>query len=342
MARTTIKDIARIAALSQATVSLALRNDRRISAETKSRVLKIARETGYIYNRQAANFRMNRSRTVAVCLNTMENPIVAHVFTSLLRVFQPEGWMVLFGDTEDSADKQKDFITSVMEHNIDGIVVIPAVGTDAGELADLARQVPIVLALRAVPGSQLDQVRIDYRGGVEQAVDHLVGQGHRRIAWMGGGLATETSRVGLDGFRDRLAHHRIQLQPTWIHRCLTSRRNGAEAMRALRAGAPELSAVLCFSDLLAAGALKQLAEDGVVPGRDMSVVGFDDLEEASYLLPPLTTVRLDQALLGESAARLLLDRINDPAMPQKVMTIAAELVVRGTTGRNGRPGIAPP
>jgi LacI family transcriptional regulator len=332
MSKITIKNLAAMTGLSQATISLSLRDHPRIPESTKARVLKTAREAGYVYNRQAANLRMSRTRTLAVCLNSIENPVISRIFTSMLHFFQSENWMAMFGDSEDSREKQSEFISTAIEYNVGGIIVIPAAGTLFSDLEQYARLVPMVVAIRDLPGSMLDQAKIDYEGGVSAAVDHLVALGHRRIAWIGGGLATETAKVGLDAFRGRLHHHGITAEPSWIQSCLTSRKNGLDAMNTLLRNGSDVTAALCYSDLLASGALRALQEAGLQAGRDLSVIGFDDLDEASYTVPPLTTVRIDQPLVGAASARILLQRIKDGSMPRQVVNIPAELIVRATTG----------
>lgn len=317
--------------LSQATVSLSLRNHPRIPDETKNRVLKAAKELGYIYNRQAANLRMSRTRTIAVCLNTIENPVISRIFTGLLHFFQSQEWMVVFGDSEDSPEKQADFLSASLENNVAGIIVVPAVGTKLEDLAAVSRFVPLVVALREIRNSPLDQVRIDYEGGVAAAVDHLAALGHRRIGWIGAGLATETARIGINAYRGRMRHHGLDVPAALVQTCPTSRQAGFHAMKTLMQKAPDATGVICFSDLLASGAIRAMADVDLVAGRDISVVGFDDLDEASYMQPPLTTVRIDQPFLGEAAGRLLLNRINDGAMPRQVVTIPSQLIVRDTS-----------
>jgi LacI family transcriptional regulator len=195
-----------------------------------------------------------------------------------------------------------------------------------------SRFVPIVVAIRELPEVDLDQVRIDYQGGVSAAIDHLAALGHRHIGWIGGGLVTQTSLVGLAAFRSRLRHHRIRVRDEWIRLCLISRRNGYDAMHALLAAPPHPTAVLCFSDMLASGALHAIREAGLTPGRDISIVGFDDLDDAPFMAPPLTTVRIDQPALGLAAGQLLLRRVRDRSLPRQVTTIPAELVVRESSG----------
>lgn len=328
----TIKDLAQLANVSPATISLALNRSPKIARDTRERILRLSEQAGYVRNQQAASLRQQQSRTAAICLNTVDNPVFSSIVRATERFLWSRGWAVMFGETEDSVEKQSAFIARLIEHNVAGLVVIPATGTRAGDLERFAHHIPIVLASRALEGSVLDQVNIEYKSGVSAAVEHLVAQGHREIGWIGGGLDTSTSHRGFQAYRAALKRAGIEYRAAFSCRCIPSRQNGLRAMRQLRERAPDLTAVLCFSDLLASGALAALRTLGLTPGRDISIVGFDDLEEASYMAPPLTTVRIDLALLGEAAARLLVNRIAEPLLPRQDASIAVQLVVRESTG----------
>lgn len=326
-------DIAALAGVSAAAVSMALRGSERISKETRDRIVALAAQHGYIYNRQAAGLRTQTSKTIAVCLHTITNPVFATTFTAIEHFFWARGWTVMFGDSEDDAKKQNAFVARAIESSVAGVIISPAVGSKAAELEQFAQRLPIVLASREVPGAGLDQVRIEYEVGVAQAMDHLFALGHRQIGWIGRSAGTSTARQGLKAYRTALKRQGIAPLRAWEHACSPDRRAGEVGMLALLETAPELTAVLCFGDLLAVGALKALRDSRKRPGRDFSVVGFDDLEEASYTSPPLTSIGIDRPLMGESAARLLLERIEKRDGPARLVNIGARLVVRETTGR---------
>lgn len=327
----TMADLADLAGVSAAAVSLALRGSNKVSKATRERITALAEEHGYVYNRQAADLRKQSSHTVAVSLHTITNPVFSTVFTAIERFFWARGWTVVFGDSEDDLHKQAAFVARCVESNLAGLVVIPAAGTELEHLAPLARRIPIVLASREVEGGVFDEVQIDYARGVQIAIDHLVALGHSAIGWIGGGSNTITSQRGFASYRSALAAHGLSTKPAWWHLCRPGRSEGREGLSRLLNSAPELTAVLCFSDLLAIGALTELRARGLLPGRDFSVMGFDDLEEASYTFPPLSTVRIDLPLLGDTAARLLMGRIEVRDRPRESVTISAELIVRGTT-----------
>lgn len=335
MRNVTMADLARLANVSPSAISLALRNSPKISRETRERIVALAAEHGYFYNRQAADLRKQTSRTVAVCLHTITNPVFSSVLTAIERFFWTQGWMVMFGDCENDIEKQSAIIARSIENNVAGLVVSPASGTRTEDLEPFARRAPIVLAAREIDTDVIDRIRIDYGRGVELAVAHLAELGHRAIGWIGGGADTATARMGFASYRAALKCRGIIDRESWHMLCPPDRAGGHAAMNSLLQRAQEVTAVMCFSDQLAIGAMTALRERGLVPGHDISIVGFDDTEEARYTYPPLTTVRVDLPLLGESAGRLLLNRINEFDLGRQELHIPAQLVVRATSGPVG-------
>jgi LacI family transcriptional regulator len=327
----TMADLAALAGVSPAAVSLALRGSEKISEGTRSRIVHLAHKHGYVYNRQAADLRTQTSRTAAVCLHTIANPVFSAILTAVERVFWARGWSVMFGESQDDVAKQNAFIARSIESNVAGLIISPAIGTTPMHLATFGQRLPIVVAAREIKGGALDRVRIEYEKGVTSAVAHLVSLGHRAIGWMGGGSNTPTARRGIRAYREALLSRGLRRRKLWEYSCLPNRQEGYMGMRQLLSVAPELTAVVCFSDLLAVGAMRALHEQGLTPGRDMSILGFDDLEEAEYAFPALSTVRIDLPRLGEKAAEFLLARVENREMPRQEASIAAELVLRQTT-----------
>jgi LacI family transcriptional regulator len=211
------------------------------------------------------------------------------VFSAILaaveRVFWARGWSVMFGDSGDEIVKQNAFIARSIESNVAGLIISPAVGTTPRHLEAFGQRLPIVVAGREIRGGAFDRVCIEYEKGLTSAVSHLVSLGHRAIGWMGGGSNTATARRGIRIYREVLLKHGLIPTNLWQYTCLPSRHEGYAGMRQLLKVAPELTAVVCFSDLLAIGAMRALHQQGMIPGRDMSVIGFDDLEEACCAIP---------------------------------------------------------
>ena len=191
----------------------------------------------------------------------------------------------MFGDSGDEIAKQNAFIACSIESNVAGLIISPAVGTTPRHLEAFGQRLPIVVAGREIRGGAFDRVCIEYEKGLTSAVSHLVSLGHRAIGWMGGGSNTATARRGIRTYREVLLKHGLRPTNLWEYTCPPSRHEGYAGMRQLLKVAPELTAVVCFSDLLAIGAMRALHQQGMIPGRDMSVIGFDDLEEACCAIP---------------------------------------------------------
>ena len=237
----------------------------------------------------------------------------------------------MFGDSGDEIAKQNAFIARSIESNVAGLIISPAVGTTPRHLEAFGQRLPIVVAGREIRGGAFDRVCIEYEKGLTSAVSHLVSLGHRAIGWMGGGSNTATARRGIRTYREVLLKHGLRPTNLWEYTCPPSRHEGYAGMRQFLTVAPELTAVVCFSGLLAIGAMRALHQQGMIPGRDMSVIGFDDLEEAEHAFPPLSTVHIDLGRMGERAAEFLLARAENRQMPRQEASIAVELVLRQAT-----------
>ncbi|WP_425053493.1 LacI family DNA-binding transcriptional regulator [Psychromarinibacter sp. S121] len=331
MRRMTMADLARLAGVSAASVSLALRGSEKISPATRKRIADLAAEHGYVYNRAAAHLRMSQSTMIAMCLHTIVNPTVSAILTSAQRVLADENWSMMIGDSEDDVAKQQRFLSSAIETNIAGLVLSPAAGTTQEHLRMVQDRIPLVLASRSVVDADIDTVRIDFPTGVRLAMTHLAELGHRRIGWIGRSAETGTRPEGHVHYVRIMAELGMTPPPEWTEFCHPDRESGYLAMKRMLAAVPDLTAVLCFSDLLAVGAQRAAHEVGRAPGRDLSIVGFDDIDEARFATPPLTTVHIDYDALGAAAVRLLLARIDDPDAPRQVVDMAPKLLVREST-----------
>lgn len=332
--RVTLKNVAAAAGVSVSAASLALRDHPRISEAKREEIRRIAGELGYIYNRHAANLRTGTNDTVSVCVNDLRNPVFAEFLSSIEQAFRQSGRLVLLCNAHEDAEVQAGFIRRMLEQGSAGLLLSPVGGTRPEELrAMVGRSFPTVLMSRSLDDDGFDQVVNDDALGIRQAVRALVDLGHRKIAWIGGGQLTSTARDRLEGYRAGLAEAGLPIDPALIlatpHTTLeTGRRSMAQILDAT----PEVTGVVCFGDLLALGAIAACRERGRTVGRDISIIGHDDIEETAYFDPALSTVHVRKNLIGRTAAELLLQRIDAPFAPPASRVISPRLVFRATTG----------
>ena len=328
----TIVDIAEAAGVSRAAVSLVLRSKSGVGVETRARIQLAMRELGYVYNRGAANLRQSRSSVVGMIINDLTNPFFAQLAVGIDRALQISGYMPFMANTGESVVRQAELIRSMREHGAVGLIVCPALDTDPEELAELARDFPLVLAVRRIAGSRLATAASQNELGAAAATRHLIGLGHRRIAFLGGRSSTIIRQERVSGYRLALEAAGISYDPGLVIESMPTRLGGVDAMTSALSASEGATAALCFNDVVAMGAMIAADRHGLKVGKDMALVGFDDIAEASLVSPALTTVAVDPEILGENAARLLLTQIRDGVGSVGNYVGDARLVVRGSCG----------
>lgn len=327
--KATLSDIADRAGVSRSTVSLVLRDSPLVAKKTRERVQETIDALGYVYNRGAASMRSGRSKTVGLVISEITNPFYAELTAGIEPVLEEAGLLAFLANSYDSPARQARLVQRMREQGADGIILSPAEGTDPRLVADLQRSgLPVVQILRQVAGTDSDYVGADYRMGVALATERLIASGHRRIAFIGAERRTSASEERLSGFRDTLARH--GLAPHAVVPCPSLRVEAAEAATRLMAAPDRPTALVCHNDVIAHGALSALDRLGIAPGRDVAVVGFDNVAESAISRPPLTTVDVGTRLIGEVAARALLKRIAHPNAASERIVLPPRLVVRAT------------
>ncbi|MDK4724105.1 LacI family DNA-binding transcriptional regulator [Rhizobium sp. CNPSo 3968] len=333
--RVTVIDIAKAAGVSKSTVSLVLQGSPQVSDGTRAKVNAVMRELGYVYNRGAANLRQSgsKSKIIGVVVNDLTNGFFAELAVGVDMVVQSAGFVQFLSNTSENLDRQREVIASMREHGISGLILSPARATEAADLKPLvAAGIPVVVAVRNVPGAKASSVVSDNREGIFVAVQHLVSLGHRRIAFLGGFRDTAVFGERLAGYRAAAAACGLDCGEDLIVDSPPSRAGGAEAIeRALSIGDKPTAAV-CFNDAVAFGVCDGLRARALEPGRDFAVIGFDDVIEAKTAVPALTTISVDPQGIGRRAAQLLLKQISAGKAEAEAIVSSVRLVVRETCG----------
>jgi LacI family transcriptional regulator len=330
--RVTLQVIAEKLSVSTATVSLALRDSEVVADSTRRKVQRAARELGYIYNRSAASLRTSRTNILAVAFHDVSNPYFAEMLTAIDETVRSSGRTILLGTCNESIPRQENVLSSLREYRPDGIIVCPVGGSTEDSLRNIAESgMPVVQVARELDGLDADFVGADDRHAVELAVNHLVGLGHRRIAYVGANDATSNGRLRLSSFSDSLKRHGIAAEAGFIVAGSGNRLTGLEAVPKLMQLATPPTAIVCFNDAVAFGVMHGLQKARLEPGRDISVIGCDDVSDASIWVPPLTTIHNQHIEMGRLAAEMLMRRISDPGQPTRRIILEPRLVVRETT-----------
>ena len=329
--RLTLAMIAEKLDLSTATVSLALRNSPLVAEETRKRVHALAEELGYIYNRSAASLRTARTNIVGLVVHDILNPYFAELVAAVENELGRHGQTVILYNHGDDPLRQRVFLETLLQYRADGMILCPAAGSKAIDVTRIVDAgLPTVLIARELADlPDVPVIRGDDRTGLRRAVEHLIGLGHRRIALVGGQQDSSSASERRAGYEDALAAAGIPVDPALEFPAAASRRAGRDICGEVLAAHP--TAVVCFNDLLAFGLMMDLKRRGIDPGHDISLTGYDDIDEASVWSPGLTSVWNGQQEVGRLAALTLLDVVSGHPPAEMRVLVEPELRIRETT-----------
>ena len=326
----TLGTVARAAGVSIPTVSQVLRGTGRISEQTREKVLEAARQLHYVPNSRAAAIRSGDNHEIGFVINRLGNPFNAEVVGGVVDLLEAHGYLVSIVDTRDDPARQARQLEAFIRHGRGGLLWVPAAGTlDETYEMLTAQRIPTVTFLRQTR-REFDHVGIRNAEATATATGYLADLGHRNIAYLGGTDMTIVRKERIEGYKREMSERGLEAEVIWD--CEDNKLAGLEAMLELYHTHPRITAVVCNGDIVALGASLALTRLGLTPGKEISIIGFDDIQESLVSTPPLTTMAVHPDKLGRKLAKVLLDRIEEPDMPTTVSEIAAELVVRGTTG----------
>jgi LacI family transcriptional regulator len=330
----TLKDVAARAGVHPATASRALNPETRllVSEETARRVLAAATALGYTPNPVARSLRTRRSHTVGVLIPDLTNPLFPPIVRGLEDRLAAAGYVALIGNTDADDDRERAVFEQLRARHVDGFVLATA-HLRGPLLTEVARaELPVVLVNRMAQDYSFPSVSVDNERGIWMAVAHLAGLGHRRIAHIAGPQDTSTGLSRHRGFVAAMTAHGLPVAGDLVVFAQAySVEEGLRCCRALLEPSAGCTAVAAANDMLALGCYAALDDAGLSCPGDMSVVGFNDMPFNDRLRPPLTTVRFPHYQVGTEAAELLLERIGRPGGPVKVLYLAPEFIVRGST-----------
>jgi len=303
----TIKDIARLAGVSHTTVSRALRNHPAIAPETIARIRVIAREQGYTVSAAARSLKTSRSQTIGIILSQLDDPYFSKVLEGIEDTVQPAGYSLFVAASHHDVERERAVVAALIEHRADGVILC----APPFRVEHSRRMEGQGLPLAVVNNQGADEYHfsVDHADeqGARQVARYLIELGHRRLAYLGNAQGGCTNANRQAGFVAELAAAGLPLRPAWVFEAPDGRPEGGYAgARHFLAGAEIPSAICCFNDLLAVGVMRGLQEARLNVPRDCSVTGFDNIDLAAYLNPPLTTFDQPRYALGVEAANLML------------------------------------
>lgn len=331
-ARPDIHAVARLARVSTATVSRTINNVTTVDPRLATRVWKAIRELGYSPNTQARTLVSGRSRILGLIVSEITNPFFPELIQGFEDVAVENGYEILIGSTNYDLRRMESCIQRMLERKVDGVAVM-TFGIEAPLLDRLAeRNIPIVFVDAAPDGPLFSSIEVDYFHGIREAVQHLAVLGHRCIGFISGPLHLGSAQARQEAFRSAVAEIGIQPDPAWLREGDHTLEGGIAAMSAILQDGNLPSAVMTSNDMTAIGVLHALHRANIRVPEDVSVIGFDDVNIAQFMLPPLTSVQMSRRELARCAVLALRDHLEPKAHPQPTRyRVQTRLTVRQST-----------
>jgi len=328
--RASIKDIARLANVSHSTVSRALHQSPLVNLKTAAKIRRIAAKSGYRPSAVARSLVTSKTHTLGVVVTSIADPFVAEVVGGIEEEANAHDYSVFLADSNADPQREVKVVQSFEERRVDGIVVTASrVGALYAPMLSQLR-IPIVLLNNQQPGEFAHSVMIANFEASRSAVQHLLQLGHKRIAYIGDRLGYSSDSERFSGYRSSLDGADIAFLPGFVVHGNGKPEGGESAMERLLALADLPTAVFCYNDMTALGALRAIRMHGLRVPEDISILGFDDLLLAQYTDPPLTTIRQPKHEMGRLAMQVMLKLLTGADTEQKIR-VPGELIIRQST-----------
>jgi LacI family repressor for deo operon, udp, cdd, tsx, nupC, and nupG len=331
----TIRDIAKRAGVSVATVSRTLSMPEAVRPKKREAVQKAIDEMNYAPNAIARQLRRRRNEAIIVIVPEIANPFFSGIVQGIENMAHDLGYRVLIGETQGKQERLDYYADMVLTRVVDGLILLGSLLPSAVR-ADLdgghASKIPLVLACERFDGLDCPNVAIDNVAAGALAVGHLVERGCRAIATITGPLGNTLCQDRLRGYHQAMAAAGLAVPDAGVAEGDFSIDSGYRAMQALLGHDRRLDGVFCANDEMAIGAQQAIRERGLAMPGDIAMVGFDDLRFGAFAAPPLTTIRQPTTELGETAMRMMDAVLHKRPLEQKNVVIVHELVVRASTG----------
>lgn len=327
-----VKDVAARAGVSLGTVSNVLNRPERVSPATRQRVQSAIDALGFVRNETARQLRAGRSRLIGVVVLDVGNPFYTDLARGAEEAAEAAGCAVMLCSSDERAGKEQRYLSLLEEQRVHGVLLSPVDASDQSIEAIRRRGTPVVLVERTSRTRGQCSVSVNDRMGGRLAVEHLLAQGHRRIAFVGGPSSLTQVRERLAGAEQAVAEcagASLTVTATELPTAACGREAGAHLATLAKQARP--TAAFCANDLLALGVLEELTARGLRVPDHMALVGYDDIEFASVAAVPLTSVRQPRAQLGRTATKLLLEEAAGGPHKHRHVVFQPELVVRASS-----------
>jgi len=329
----TIKEIAKLADVSTATVSKVVNNkDEKISAETRERVLAIIKETGYVPNRVASSMVTKKTNTLGLLIPDIANPFFPELARGAEDLANKMGYTLILCNSDNKMEKEDAYLEMLQEKMVDGIIYVASSRRTVLSSALQRVRVPVITVDRKIPGLKVQsQITVDNESGAYEAVSHMIQRGYKKIYHIAGPQTSLPARQRYEGYLRAMGDNQVDLPEEHLLEGRFSSNWGFEAVTKLVEEKVEFDGLFCGNDLIALGALKCLHQHDIAVPDPIGVVGFDDIDMAQLTSPELTTVNQPNYEMGYKAADLLIKTIEGVKTRNRDYLLKTQLIQRGTT-----------
>ena len=317
----TIKDVAKLAKVSVATVSRVINNADNVSDKTRETVKKAMEKLSYYPDANARALSQQNSNTIGIVVADLSDPFFGAMISTVEKIASKNGHFLLIGNGYHNKQQEYSAITNLIEHRCSSLVVHAKMLPD-DQLIKLMQQVPgMVLINRILKGFEKRCIALDGRYGSYLAVKHLIQHGHTNIGYLCSNHSISDAVDRLQGYKDALMEYNIDINDNFIAFASPNEEGGEQAMMSLLERNRQITAIACYNDSMAAGAMSVLYDNDIKIPDDISIIGFDDLLIARYLHPKLTTIRYPLHTMAEQAAELALQLAKGEPPPANLINV---------------------
>ncbi len=326
-----MKDVARLAGVSTSTVSHVINDNRFVSEAVKAKITAAIAELNYAPSALARSLKINQTRTIGMLLTASSNPFYSEVVRGVERSCYERGYSLVLCNTEGDEHRMNRSLETLLQKRVDGLLIMCTEShLPSADILNRYPTIPSVMMDWSPFEGDSDIIQDNSLLGGEMATRYLIERGYRRIACIAGPQDKTPARLRLEGFKQAMAQAELPLPASCIVSGDFEFQGGYNAMNQLLTLDPLPEAVFTSNDAMAVGVYHALYQAGLSVPQDIAVVGYDDIELARYMTPPLTTVHQPKDELGELAIDTLLHRLANPGGSQQLLVLTPELIERGS------------
>jgi LacI family repressor for deo operon, udp, cdd, tsx, nupC, and nupG len=335
---TNIKKVSELAGVSTATVSRTLKDPDLVSPQTREKVMVAVQQAGYRPNWMATSVKTGKSNSIVVLVPNLVNPFFMRIIEGIEQAAQEKGYSVLLGDTQGSASREHEYASMLLTNRADGLIQLDHSFPFSQDDAHLVGNLPVVSVCERIEGDKkYPVIELDNYAAARAVTHHLISYGHRSFGVIAGQISSQIHHDRLAGIKSVLAEEGIVFDEAMLVGGSYKIETGVEGVQQLLTRIQPPTAIICFNDDIAIGALYAIKKHGLRVPQDISVTGFDNVRVAAYMDPPLTTVDQPAYQMGRRAVEVLIQQINRQPLTRTREILPFSLLERQSTGPVSKP-----